>query len=116
VARSVGVLSEHLGGEVSTASVPGGLYSEDVGKAAVAAGIDSLFMSLPSRRIRSIDGCRVIGRYAVRRHTPAERVAAAAAGDTRAWASQRVAWGLLGAIKRVAGPQYERVRRALLER
>jgi peptidoglycan/xylan/chitin deacetylase (PgdA/CDA1 family) len=114
--RSAAVLAEALGRPVATASVPGGLYSPSVGRAAAAAGFTTLFTSLPRQRLGSIDGCLLVGRYAIRRDTPAEEAAAAAAGRAVAWARQRAAWELRGAVKRVAGAHYERVRRALLAR
>jgi hypothetical protein len=110
------VLARELGQPVSTASVPGGLYSREVGRAAAAAGYTSLFTSLPSQRLRSIDGCRLIGRYALRRDSSAGDAAAAAAGAALPWARQRATWGLRGAVKAVAGKRYESVRRALLAR
>jgi peptidoglycan/xylan/chitin deacetylase (PgdA/CDA1 family) len=115
-ARSAAVLAEELGAPVTTASVPGGLYSKSVGRAAAAAGYTTLFTSLPSRRPRSIDGCRLIGRYAIRRDTSPAEAAAAAGGDWRPWARQRAAWGLRGAVKSLAGRRYESMRRALLAR
>jgi peptidoglycan/xylan/chitin deacetylase (PgdA/CDA1 family) len=114
--RSAGVLAEALGRPVSTASVPGGLYSSSVGRAAAAAGFTTLFTSVPSQRVGSIDGCLLIGRYAIRRDTPAHEAAAAAAGRAVCWARQRTTWELRGAAKRLAGDRYERVRRALLAR
>ncbi|MEA2362526.1 MAG: hypothetical protein QOD71_1671 [Thermoleophilaceae bacterium] len=114
--RSAAVLAEELGGPVSTASVPGGLYSKGVGRAAAAAGFRTLFTSLPSQRLRSIDGCRLIGRYAIRRDTRAAVAAAAAAGRPLPWARQRAAWRLRGAVKSIAGRRYETLRRALLAR
>jgi peptidoglycan/xylan/chitin deacetylase (PgdA/CDA1 family) len=114
--RSAAVLSEELGGPVTTASVPGGLYSREVARAAARAGFASLFTSLPTRRVGSVDGCLVIGRYAIRRDTTADQAAGAAAGRSLVWARQRAAWALRGAAKRVAGERYEQVRRALLSR
>jgi peptidoglycan/xylan/chitin deacetylase (PgdA/CDA1 family) len=114
--RSASVLAEALGGTVSTASVPGGLYSANVGRAAAAAGFTTLFTSLPSQRLASIDGCLLIGRYAIRRDTPADEAGAAAAGRAVVWARQRTAWELRGAAKRIAGDRYEGVRRTLLAR
>jgi peptidoglycan/xylan/chitin deacetylase (PgdA/CDA1 family) len=113
---SAEILTRELGQPVTTASVPGGLYSREVGRAAVAAGYTSLFTSLPSQRLRSIDGCRLIGRYALRRDSSARDAAAAAAGAALPWARQRAAWGLRGTVKAVAGKRYESVRRALLAR
>lgn len=114
--RSAAALAEALGGPVRTASVPGGLYSPSVGRAAAAAGFTTLFTSLPSRRIGSVDGCLLIGRYAIRRHTPPDEAAAAAAGRALPWARQRAAWALRGAAKRIAGERYEGIRRAVLAR
>jgi peptidoglycan/xylan/chitin deacetylase (PgdA/CDA1 family) len=114
--RSGAVLAEELGRPVSTASVPGGLYSRNVGRAAAAAGYTTLFTSLPTQRLGSIDGCLLIGRYAIRRDTTADEAAAAAAGRAIPWARQRTAWALRGAAKRIAGERYEGIRRVLLAR
>lgn len=114
--RSAAVLAEALGRPVRTASVPGGLYSRSVGRAAAAAGFTTLFTSLPSQRLGSIEGCLLIGRYAIRRDTSADEAAAAAAGRAVPWARQRTAWGLRGTAKRIAGERYEDMRRALLAR
>jgi peptidoglycan/xylan/chitin deacetylase (PgdA/CDA1 family) len=114
--RSAGVLAEALGRPVTTASVPGGLYSANVGRAAAAAGYTTLFTSLPRQRPGSIDGCRLIGRNAIRRDTPAAEAAAAAAGRAVYWARQRTAWELRRGVKGIAGGRYEDVRRALLAR
>jgi peptidoglycan/xylan/chitin deacetylase (PgdA/CDA1 family) len=114
--RSGALLAEVLGEPVRTASVPGGLYSDSVGRAAAAAGYTSLFTSLPTQRPDSIQGCRLIGRWAIRRDTTAAQAAAVASGDTLQWARQRAAWQLRGVAKKVAGPRYESVRRTLLAR
>jgi peptidoglycan/xylan/chitin deacetylase (PgdA/CDA1 family) len=113
---SAAVLAQGLGHPITTASVPGGLYSRNVGRAAAEAGFTSLFTSLPSQRLRSIDGCRLIGRYAVRKDTAAGEAAAAAAGRSLPWTRQRAAWRMRGAVKAIAGRRYESVRRAMLAR
>jgi len=113
---SAATLAQELGHPITTASVPGGLYSRSVGRAEAEAGFTSLFISLPSQRLRSIDGCRLIGRYTIRQHTPAAEAGAAATGRSAPWARQRAAWKLRGAVKAVAGQRYEGLRRALLAR
>jgi hypothetical protein len=113
---SADVLARELGTSVACASVPGGLYSHEVGRTAAAAGYTTLFNSLPTQRLDSIDGCTLIGRYAIRRDTPTGDVAAAAAGRALPWARQRAAWNLRGAAKKIAGRRYEGLRRALLAR
>jgi peptidoglycan/xylan/chitin deacetylase (PgdA/CDA1 family) len=114
--RSGATLAEALGRRVSTASVPGGLYSAGVGRAAAAAGYSVLFNSLPTQRTGRVDGCLLIGRYAIRRSTTADEAAAAAAGRPLPWARQRSAWAVRGLAKRLAGERYEDIRRALLAR
>ena len=113
---SAEVLARELGAPVTCASVPGGLYSHEVGRTAAAAGYTTLFNSLPTQRLGSVDGCTLIGRYAIRRDTGTGGVAAVAAGRPLPWARQRAAWNLRGAAKKIAGPRYEGLRRALLAR
>ncbi len=114
--RSAAILAEELGAPVLTASVPGGFYSKAVGRAAAKAGYTTLFTSLPSQKVGSIDGCALIGRYAIRRDTPAAQAAAAAAGSAAPWVRQRAAWTLRGVAKSLTGRRYETIRRALLGR
>ena len=91
-------------------------YSKRVGRAAAAAGYTTLFTSLPTQCTGMIDGCRLIGRYAIRRDTSADEAALAATGHWRPWARQRAAWRMRGAAKSIAGERYESMRRALLAR
>jgi len=114
--RSVVALSEAIGAPVTTASVPGGYYSTEVGRAAAAAGITCLFTSEPVTRAHPVEGYLLVGRYAVRNDTATADVAAAAAGRARPWLRQRVAWELRGIAKKAAGRHYRRLRAALLAR
>ena len=113
---SLAALGAELGAPVRMASVPGGYYSADVGTAAAAAGIETLFTSEPTRLPGRIDGCALVGRYAVRGSTPTPRVLAAAAGSRGAWLEQRAGWEARRFAKRLAGSRYERIRAALLRR
>lgn len=104
--QSLATLSEILGQPVRVASVPGGYYSQAVGEAAADSGVRWLFTSEPVETISSVNGCRILGRYAIHRaHTP-EQAAQFAAGNawlcwrTRAW------WDLKKALKRAGGPAY----------
>jgi peptidoglycan/xylan/chitin deacetylase (PgdA/CDA1 family) len=115
-AESVAALTEAIGAPVTTASVPGGYYTPEVGRAAAAAGITCLFTSEPVAQARSVGGYMLVGRNAVRRDTATADVAAAAAGRARPWLRQRAAWQLRGVAKRAAGPYYRRLRAALLAR
>jgi peptidoglycan/xylan/chitin deacetylase (PgdA/CDA1 family) len=114
--RSVEVLSELLGEPVASASVPGGFYSESVGRAAAKAGIRTLFTSQPARRVTAVDGCAVIGRFAVRRHMDAAMIEALAQGDALPWLRERALWSSRELLKRGAPGLYLRARAALLAR
>jgi peptidoglycan/xylan/chitin deacetylase (PgdA/CDA1 family) len=114
--RSVAALSEAIGVPVTTASVPGGYYSAAVGRAAAGAGIETLFTSRPQRAVERIDGCALVGRFAVRGSTPTQAVVSAAAGGGRPWLRQRAGWAVRGAAKRIGGRHYVRLRRILLSR
>ena len=114
--RSREALSELLEAPVTLGSVPGGSYSRDVGRAAAAAGLTTLFTSAPVRRIHRVDGCMVVGRYAVRAAADPSEVAAAACGREVPWLKQNAAWIARGAVKKVGGTTYLRFRTAVLNR
>jgi peptidoglycan/xylan/chitin deacetylase (PgdA/CDA1 family) len=112
--RSIAVLSDLVGAPVTSGSVPGGHYSAAVGRAAAASGLSALFTSRPARRVGTVDGCLLLGRYAIRSQTPAAEAAQAARGAGGRWPRQRAAWSLRAVAKRAGGPAYERLRTRLL--
>src|SRR5437764_1202238 len=63
--ESARVLSNILGDKVRVASVPGGYYSKRVAEAAASSGIEVLFNSEPTSRIKHVKGCMVLGRYSI---------------------------------------------------
>src|SRR5215212_4338294 len=69
--ESVGRLAEILGEPAAVASVPGGYYAPPVAEAAAEAGIRALFTSEPVSRVTHVGPCAVLGRYTLRRDTPA---------------------------------------------
>jgi peptidoglycan/xylan/chitin deacetylase (PgdA/CDA1 family) len=112
--QSIEVLSGLIGAPVTSGSVPGGYYSIEVGRAAAGCGLTALFTSHPVVRVGAVDGCLLLGRYAIRRHTPAAEAAQAARRAHGRWARQRAAWALRGVAKRAGGTSYERLRARLL--
>ncbi len=111
--RSTDVLADVLGEPVRIASVPFGAFSNRVAAAGAAAGLTALFTSEPTDRCRRVEGCLVIGRYAVRRETPAAVVAAFAAGARGVRLRQLVLWNLKKAAKAVSGDAYAALRRVV---
>jgi peptidoglycan/xylan/chitin deacetylase (PgdA/CDA1 family) len=108
------LLAEALGHPVEVASVPGGLYSPIVARAAAAAGIRWLFTSEPTTRVTRVDGCTVLGRYTIRRTTTAQQAASLVARFSPARGAQWVTWNTKKVAKAVAGETYLRVRASIL--
>lgn len=114
--RSRGHLEEILGKEVRVASVPGGYYARPVARAAAAAGIRILFTSEPLRRVDVVDGCRIVGRYCVKRSTPDREVMGLFAGREGYRARQWIHWNTKKVAKVVGGPLYLQLQRFLRAR
>jgi peptidoglycan/xylan/chitin deacetylase (PgdA/CDA1 family) len=112
--RSTSILAEALGRSVDVASVPGGLYSPVVARAAAAAGIRWLFTSEPSIRLSRVEGCTVLGRYTIRRTTSAQLVASLVARFSPARGAQWVVWNTKKVAKAVAGETYLKLRASIL--
>lgn len=112
---SVACLNQHLGEPVVVASVPGGFYANHVAKAAAAAGIRYLFTSEPTMRSHSVDGCLVLGRYALWHDSSPERALALALGTQAARQRQWLAWNTKKPLKRWARPVYQLLRRQWLD-
>ena len=113
-AKSVNILSDILGEQVSTASVPGGYYSRKVAETASAAGIKTLFNSEPVTTCRYVDGCLVLGRYTVYRGMPASDAAAMATGQKAPRLKQLLFWKVKGLGKRVGGESYLKIRKQIV--
>jgi peptidoglycan/xylan/chitin deacetylase (PgdA/CDA1 family) len=114
--ESCRALSEILDESVTVASVPGGYCSRTVCEAAAAAGIKVLFTSEPTVAQSMVEGCLVLGRYAVLRSTTAAVTGAMAAGDKAPRYREASLWLIKKAAKRIGRENYLRIRRALLAR
>lgn len=114
--KSSSILSDVLGEAVKVASVPNGYYSRIVAQTAAAVGIEVLFTSEATSAVNAVDGCLVLGRYLIQRHTPASASGAIAAG--RIWSRwrQTVLWEAKKCIKAVGGKSYLAVRRYLISK
>jgi peptidoglycan/xylan/chitin deacetylase (PgdA/CDA1 family) len=102
-------LEDVLGHAVTTASVPGGYFSKDVGRAAAESGLFLLFNSEPVRSVRAIDGCTIAGRFTIRGGAPSDYarklVQRAPWARSKEWAS----WNAKGLVKPLLGSSYPRV-------
>lgn len=107
---STAALGDIVGHAIDVASVPGGYFSRAVAEAAALAGIRFLFTSEPTKRVQSVDGCRVIGRYTLRRWHPATVAARLVAPSSTARSAQWLRWNALKLMKRLGGDGYLRLR------
>lgn len=114
--ESCQILSDLVAQPVKVASVAGGYYAARVGRAAARSGIEVLFTSEPKTAVEIVDGCLVLGRYSVRRSTPAVEVAAIAAGAKRPRYQQAGLWLAKKAIKSITGPWFPELRRWFVPR
>ncbi|MGO9269606.1 MAG: glycosyltransferase [Terriglobia bacterium] len=113
---SATILSDILGEAVTIASVPGGYYSKRVAEAAACAGFRALFTSEPTRRVSQVDGCLVLGRFAILRGTSPAAVARLVQGKAIPQATQYLAWNLKKAGKYLGGAWWLEMRKRLLQR
>ena len=112
--RSIKMLSDILGEQVDTASVPGGYYSDRVGETAAAAGVRVLFNSEPTTAVRSVLGCLVVGRYNIFRGMPSGVSGDLVSVHSEARSRQWLYWNSKKIVKKIAGGPYLAVRQWLL--
>jgi peptidoglycan/xylan/chitin deacetylase (PgdA/CDA1 family) len=111
--ESLRALSDLLDEPVRVASIPGGQYSRAVAEAAAAEGIRALFTSEPTTRFTSVDGCLVIGRYAIQRWMSPDVAAGMAAGRFTPRFRQWLWWETKKATKKLGGNLYLRLRESM---
>jgi hypothetical protein len=109
-------LSDLLGEDVVTASVPGGYYARNVAEAAAEAGLTALFTSEPTSRTHAISGCLILGRFSVQQGVSAATAAQLAAGATAPRLRQWVFWEGKKILKRIGGRFWLKLRKSLLNR
>lgn len=104
--RSVKLLSDILGEQVDTASVPGGYYSNRVGETAASSAIRVLFNSEPTTVVREVGGCLVVGRYNIFKGVPAEVSGDLVSVHSKMRSRQWMYWNVKKIAKRMAGQSY----------
>jgi peptidoglycan/xylan/chitin deacetylase (PgdA/CDA1 family) len=114
--RSIKMLSDILGEQVDTASVPGGYYSDRVGETAAAAGVRVLFNSEPTTAVHAIGGCLVVGRYNIFKGMPPGVSGDLVSVHSDARSRQWIYWNFKKIAKRAAGRPYLAARQWLLRK
>ena len=101
------MLEDITGEEVDIGSVPGGYFSSQVAEAASEAGLNTLFTSEPHLSVRSMNGCRILGRYALRHNSRLTYTASLVRGDKSTLLREWALWNGKKVLKKSLGPQYE---------
>ena len=114
--KSIDLLSAIIGTKIRVASVPGGYYSREVARQAAEAGIEVLFTSEPTTKVEVVDGCLVLGRYAIQRWMSPTTVIKLANGSGFARSRQVLLWNTKKVLKTLGGNQYLRLRKILTSR
>ncbi|HMJ00422.1 MAG TPA: polysaccharide deacetylase family protein [Gaiellaceae bacterium] len=114
--RSVNVLSEIIGSTVVSGSVPGGYCSRRVARTAALSGVKALFTSEPVRAVQQVEGCLLLGRYAILAGTPPELAVRLVRGELAPRFRQLASWRAKGVAKAVLGDSYRSLRTFLLDR
>lgn len=112
--ESLSVLSDILGEAIEIASIPGGQYSRPVAEAAAATGIKALFTSEPTIGCIEVNGCLLLGRYAIQRSMSPSIAAAMAQGQVAPRFRQWLLWELKKISKTLGGDYYLKLREAWL--
>ncbi|WP_430390372.1 polysaccharide deacetylase family protein [Dyella sp. 20L07] len=107
-------LQQILSEPVVVASVPGGFFTRRVAQAAASAGFRYLFTSEPTIQTHVVDGCLVLGRYALWHDTTVVDAVALATGSGTQRQRQWLSWNLKKPLKRWSRPVYQMVRRRWL--
>jgi peptidoglycan/xylan/chitin deacetylase (PgdA/CDA1 family) len=113
--RSVSALTDLVGSPVVVGSVPGGYSSRRVERTAAQSGLRALFTSEPVASYRRVDGCLVLGRFAVLGGTSSVAVERLARGEVVPRLRQLASWKARGLAKIVLGDRYRALRTRLLE-
>jgi peptidoglycan/xylan/chitin deacetylase (PgdA/CDA1 family) len=100
---------------VTIGSVPGGYFSRAVAEAAACAGLTTLFTSEPTTRPLMTDGCRVLGRFTIRRGHPSDMARRFASAAPWARCGAWVGWNAKALVKPLLGAAYSRVADWILE-
>jgi peptidoglycan/xylan/chitin deacetylase (PgdA/CDA1 family) len=108
-------IADILGAPVVTGSVPGGFYSVEVAQMAAAAGVQVLFNSEPTRRVSTLGGVSVVGRFSITRRTSDVALASLASGRRGAALSQQLAWSAKKVLKQLGGEAWLKLRRTLFD-
>ncbi len=108
------ILSDIVGEEVLTASVPGGFYSKQVARAAEETGFKILFTSEPTNKVTKLGDCYIVGRYSIKQNDIPAKAAKIINHNPVFFAREFLYWNLKKLLKNSLGSNYLKLREKLL--
>lgn len=111
--KSIEILSTILKEKITIASVPGGWYSKSVAIAAEKAGIEWLFTSEPTVKIRKAGNCNIAGRFSVGPKTTEVQVINILEDKFPSREKQWLFWNIKKVVKLIGARRYLKMREGL---
>jgi peptidoglycan/xylan/chitin deacetylase (PgdA/CDA1 family) len=111
---SIARLQDILGSTIEVASIPGGYYGNNVATAAAAAGIRHLFTSEPVTSVRTVDGCRIYGRFSVHQGVRPQWVGSVITGGIWPRMQRLAFWNAKKILKKAGGTAWIEARRRII--
>jgi len=114
--NSVEILSNIISEKVRVASIPGGFYSEKSRKALLKCGIEIIFTSYPSRKVRhNADNQYIIGRFSIKKDTSSKSLIRLISNNGFFVICEFIKWKVLALARLTLGNKYYLIREALLK-
>jgi len=114
--KSIETLNEILPEKIKMASVPGGFYSEPSRIALKKNGIEFIFISLPTTKIkRDSDNLQIIGRFSIKEGTSTRTILQLINNNFFRQFFELFKWQALTLIRSLLGSNYYQIREILLK-
>jgi peptidoglycan/xylan/chitin deacetylase (PgdA/CDA1 family) len=114
--NSVKILNKIVSGKIITASIPGGFYSEKSRIALKKNGIELIFNSIPTNKIKHNDEKQfIIGRFTIKNGTSNEAILKLMNNNQGSQFYQYAKWRGLALVRSALGNNYYRLRELILK-
>lgn len=113
--KSVEILNKILSEKICTASIPGGFYSEKSRISLKKNGINMIFTSIPTHKIKQYQNQYIVGRYTIKKGTTYEDILRLLKNNSLSQFYEYSKWRGLAMIRSLLGNNYYLIREILLK-
>jgi len=114
--NSVEILNNIISGKIKVASIPGGFYSAQSRKALLKNGIEMVFTSVPTRKIKfEAENQSILGRFTIKKGTNNKEILRLLKNNTVSQFYEFAKWRGLALIRSMLGNNYYVIREVLLK-